>query len=158
VGDVDPDARRQGEEHEREELDRRKGGYGEGARVEIWIAMNGSASCETCVPNWLVVSADHGFTKSRCRRSGPVGRSRFRVLRMQPFTVIASRGHSIEAGRRLNGDRLTALADRARARLRPSRGSRRPASSHGKSFRLFARRFSSPSICGRLPPLETMAR
>jgi hypothetical protein len=31
----------------------------------IVIAMNGSASCETCVPNWLTVSADHSFRKSR---------------------------------------------------------------------------------------------
>ena len=31
--------------------------------------MSGSASCETCVPNWLTVSADQSLRKSECRQS-----------------------------------------------------------------------------------------
>ena len=39
------------------------------------IATRGRASCPTCVPNWLTVSADHSLRKSGCRQSPPVGQS-----------------------------------------------------------------------------------
>ena len=43
------------------------------------IAASGSASCVTCVPNWLIVSADQSLRKSGCRQRPPLGQ-RLRIV------------------------------------------------------------------------------
>ncbi len=42
-------------------------------------AASGSASWETCVPNWLTVSADHSLRKSAWRQRPPVGHIRLAI-------------------------------------------------------------------------------
>ena len=42
-------------------------------------AASGNASWETCVPNWLTVSADHSLRKSAWRQRPPVGQIRLAI-------------------------------------------------------------------------------
>ena len=61
---VDPDAGRQREEQEREELDGSERGDLERAGVEDEDRDERQRELTTCVPNWLIVSADHSLRKS----------------------------------------------------------------------------------------------
>src|SRR3990172_8929618 len=68
-------------------------------------ATSGRASCPTCEPNWLIVSADQSLRKSPWRQSPPVGHmrtaghyfARLALAAVEPILVEATRGDVVEA-------------------------------------------------------------
>src|SRR5262245_24877293 len=60
----------------------------------IRSATSGSPSWETCVPNWLIVSADQSLRKAGCRQSPPVGQT------LRAVVVTSPREHAGRAEKR----------------------------------------------------------
>src|SRR5918996_4457349 len=70
------------------------------------MATSGSASCETCVPNWLIVSADQSLRKSRWHQSPPCGHVGLRIVassREGGIRGVERRGESVRLPVRMVG-------------------------------------------------------
>src|SRR5262245_20567170 len=61
------------------------------------MAVSGIASCDTCVPNWLIVCPVHSLRKSGCRHSPPCGHRLTSLLAMEAISVAVRRGPIVEA-------------------------------------------------------------
>ena len=72
------------------------------------IAASGSASCETCEPNWLIVCADQSLRKSGCRQRPPRGQTRM------SDGVVAWRERLDDTGERRAELRSRLVVDRLR--------------------------------------------